>query len=102
MIKCRSPRSLVLGIRNLLWFLVRSEYEAFLSTAYHTNTNTTHSIDAACFRKARQQTRGGNSVNPRPILNFSSLSESSVNLQRRVYETSHRTSHASPHYFVKH
>ena len=24
--KCRSPRSLVLGIRNLLWFLVRSEY----------------------------------------------------------------------------
>jgi len=26
MIKCRSPRSLVLGIRNLLWFLVRSEY----------------------------------------------------------------------------
>jgi len=23
--KCRSPRSLVLGIRNLLWFLVRSE-----------------------------------------------------------------------------
>jgi len=26
MIKCRSPRSLVLGIGNLLWFLVRSEY----------------------------------------------------------------------------
>jgi len=26
MIKCRSPRSLVLAIRNLLWFLVRSEY----------------------------------------------------------------------------
>ena len=24
--KCRSPRSLVFGIRNLLWFLVRSEY----------------------------------------------------------------------------
>jgi len=24
--KCRSPRSLVLGIRNLLWFLVRSQY----------------------------------------------------------------------------
>jgi len=26
MMKCRSPRSLVFGIRNLLWFLVRSEY----------------------------------------------------------------------------
>ena len=26
MIKCRSPRSLVFGIRNLLWFLVRGEY----------------------------------------------------------------------------
>jgi len=26
MTKCRSPRSLVFGIRNLLWFLVRSEY----------------------------------------------------------------------------
>ena len=26
MIKCRSPRSLVWGIRNLLWFLVRSEH----------------------------------------------------------------------------
>jgi len=26
MIKCRSPRSLVWGIRNLLRFLVRSEY----------------------------------------------------------------------------
>ena len=26
MLKCQSPRSLVFGIRNLLWFLVRSEY----------------------------------------------------------------------------
>jgi len=26
MIKCRSPRSLVLGTINFLWFLVRSEY----------------------------------------------------------------------------
>jgi len=26
MIKCRSPRPLVLGRSNLLWFLVRSEY----------------------------------------------------------------------------
>ena len=26
MIKCRSPISLVLGIINLLWFLVRGKY----------------------------------------------------------------------------
>jgi len=26
MLKCQSPRSLVFGIRNLVWFLVRSEY----------------------------------------------------------------------------
>jgi len=26
MIKCRSPRPLVFGVKSLLWFLVRSEY----------------------------------------------------------------------------
>jgi len=35
MIKCRSRRSLVLGIINLLWFLVRSEYVVFVVVVMH-------------------------------------------------------------------
>ena len=58
MIKCRSPRSLVLGIRNLLWFLVRSEYT---KDVYADRLNTiVHSLRSVTLLSAKCRESGLN------------------------------------------